>query len=250
MDGRKPPRESEVQERRADPRKTLSLHIHYHQDGSVDVRDGTLVDLTLHGAGLQTARPIPVGKGIVLELVAPHGETARVAAEVEYSRRLRENQYRIGLRFVEMSVEERDAIEDILRVEMPERGALFPSAPTATAEAPARGPRGLERRRAGRLATSRAITYKIFGASGRSEEEGLAKVVDLSLTGISMRTSNPIQQGISLQIEVVHTSGIRSTIEAECIYCRKEGEGMFINGLRFVATEKSDLLHFSRILSV
>lgn len=249
MEGPRASPRSGVQERRAEERTAHSLHIRYSTAGSNDISRGMLVDLNISGAGIQTEQPLPVGTRLILELTSPDGSTARCAAEILHSRRSENCFYCAGVKFIDLDEKDLAAIQDILQVDVPPGDQQFAPVMLPPREPLGNLSSGLERRRAARVGVNRSISYKIYGAYGRVQEEGVAQLFDLSLTGVGLRTSGPICQGISLQLEVVYSGGLRCAIEAECIYCRKDSEAVFTNGLRFTAIEKSDLAFFSKLLA-
>lgn len=249
MDGPRANPRSTARNHRGEPRSSHSLNIRYAQEGSPAISRGTLVDLTMRGAGVRTDRPLTVGRRLILEIVSPSGSTARCAAEIMHSRRASDGGYHSGARFVDLDEHDREALQYILRLDVP----LIVEGPTEVEEPPPPPPledrAGPERRRAARFPVHRAISYKIFEPGGGVSEEGVAQIFDLSLTGVGLRTCGPVRQGISLQLEVVYSGGLRCMIEAECIYCRKDGGDSFTNGLRFTAVERSDLSFFSQLLA-
>ena len=249
MEGPEAVPRSSVQDRRANERSPHSLHIRYTQDDSKQINRGKLVDLNQNGAGIHTDLPLLVGSRLILEVTSPSGGTARCAGEVLHSRRARDRTYRAGVRFIDIDEKDQNAIGQILQIDVPLGREIFPENPPPEPDPLKDLPSGLERRRAARVAVNRSISYKIFGARGRVQVEGVAQLFDLSLNGVGLRTSSPIVQGISLQLEVVYSGGLRCAIEAECIYCRMEGMEKYTNGLRFTAIERSDLSFFSKLLA-
>ena len=236
--------EGSVQNHRAEPRAPVALQIRYSDPGDLEISQGRLADLNTGGACVVTKHPLPVGSRLIIEIPTPEGATTRCAAEIAYSRRGSDGLYRNGAKFLDLDVPDREALQAIVRIDEPTPDPMLGVEETPL---PFRPP-GPERRRASRFDMTRPVSYKIYGPNGRVEEEGLAEIFNLSLTGVGLLTSGPIRQGISFQLEVVYAGGLKCAIEAECVYCRKNGEHNFVNGLRFTAAERSDLKFFSRIL--
>ena len=238
-----------VGERRLKRREPVTLNIRYNEAGSTDISQGMLCDHNMGGAAIRTPQPLPVGKRLILEIASPAGTAARCAAEIRYTSRSADDGYKSGARFIDLDGKDLEALQAILQLKPPPKAGPFPREKPPPAGSLSKISSGLERRKAGRFSIERSVSFKIFDASGRSAEEGVAEIFDLSLTGIGVRTSVPILQGVSLQLEVVYAGGLRCAIEAECIYCRKESNGTFANGLRFTALERADLSFFSKMLA-
>ncbi|MCZ6601999.1 MAG: PilZ domain-containing protein [Planctomycetota bacterium] len=249
MEGHKAHPRSSVDDRRTQVRAAKCLHVRYTQEGSPTVNRGTLVDLNNTGAGILTEQPLDVGTRVVLEINSPSGSRARCAAEVLHSRQGEGQSFRAGVLFIDLDEQDTEAISQILQVDIPVKNNPFVPRKIVPKESLSNLPSGLERRRAPRVGIDRSISFKIFGTKGLPEREGVAQLFDLSLNGVGLRTSMAIRQGVSLQLEVVYSGGLRCAIEAECIYCRKDDDENFINGLRFISVERSDLAFFAQLLA-
>ena len=85
--------------------------------------DAIAYDFSEGGASLSTDCPVPIGTGILLKFrlvnknVPSVDESARrfeIQAESRYCTRLKDNSYRVGLRFMNLSRSDREFISDCL----------------------------------------------------------------------------------------------------------------------------------------
>src|SRR5689334_10374810 len=103
-------------ERRAGRRKSLRIQARISVEDESQL-DAHTVDLSHHGVSVTSPRPLNEGVGCAIELCAGAGTLAAppaLRAEVRYCTRLRDGQFRIGMRFTSVSIEAAELILAVL----------------------------------------------------------------------------------------------------------------------------------------
>jgi PilZ domain len=109
-----PPRSVELtlSDRREKSRQTLGVQARVCPDGDEPL-DVHTVDLSSHGLAITSARPLNVEHECNVELGVSVPELARppaLRASVRYCARLRDDQFRIGMKFTAVSIEAAELI--------------------------------------------------------------------------------------------------------------------------------------------
>jgi hypothetical protein len=99
-------------ERRGSPREVLQVQARICMDGDSEL-DVHTVDLSSHGIAITSTRPLNVNQECSVELGISVPELASppaLRASVRYCARLREDQFRIGMKFSAVSIEAAELI--------------------------------------------------------------------------------------------------------------------------------------------
>ena len=103
-------------DRRQSPRKIIQVLARVLVDGDVPL-DTQTVDLSHHGVSITSPRPLNVGQECIVELGVSVPEIAAppvLRAGVCYCSRMREGEFRIGLKFTSVSIEAAELIVAVL----------------------------------------------------------------------------------------------------------------------------------------
>ena len=110
--------ELETCERRTAPREVIRVRARVSPDGEPPL-DVNTVDLSSHGLAITSTQPLNVNQECNVELGISVPEIANppaLRASVRYCARLREDQFRIGMRFTAVSVEAAELIVAVLEL--------------------------------------------------------------------------------------------------------------------------------------
>jgi len=107
-----------ARERRAAPREVIRVQARVSPEGEPPL-DVHTVDLSAHGLAITSTRPLNVDQECNVDLGISAPELARspaLRASVRYCARLREDQFRIGLKFTAVSVEAAELLVAVLNL--------------------------------------------------------------------------------------------------------------------------------------
>jgi PilZ domain-containing protein len=110
--------DSVARERREKKREVIRVRARIAPDGESPL-DVHTVDLSAHGLAITSARPLNVDQVCIVEIGISVPEIARppaLRASVRYCARLREDQFRIGMKFTDVSVEAAELIVAVLEL--------------------------------------------------------------------------------------------------------------------------------------
>jgi hypothetical protein len=99
-------------DRREKPRHAIRVQVRISPEGDAPLEAHT-ADLSAHGLAITSDRPLNVEQECRVELGISAPQTARPAslrASVRYCARLRDNEFRIGMKFTDVSIEAAEAI--------------------------------------------------------------------------------------------------------------------------------------------
>jgi hypothetical protein len=103
-------------ERRGNAREVLRVEARIRIDGEPPLEANT-IDLSSHGVAITATRPLNVGCECIVELGVSASEIATppaLRASVRYCARLREDRFRIGMKFTAVSIEAAELIVAVL----------------------------------------------------------------------------------------------------------------------------------------
>ena len=103
-------------DRRLSPRKVMQVMARVQVDWDAPL-DAQTVDLSHHGVSITSPRRLNVGQECIVELGVSVPEIASppaLRASVRYCTRLRDGEFRIGMRFVSVSIEAAELIVAVL----------------------------------------------------------------------------------------------------------------------------------------
>lgn len=103
-------------DRRQSPRKVMQVQARVLLDGDAPL-DAQTVDLSHHGVSITLSRQMNVGQECVVELGVSVPEIANppvLRAGVCYCSRMRDGEFRIGMKFTEVSIEAAELIVAVL----------------------------------------------------------------------------------------------------------------------------------------
>jgi hypothetical protein len=103
-------------ERRDQPREVMRVEARIRVDGEPPLEAST-IDLSSHGVAITATRPLNVGCECIVELGVSVPEIATpptLRASVRYCARLREDRFRIGMKFTAVSIEAAELIVAVL----------------------------------------------------------------------------------------------------------------------------------------
>jgi len=103
-------------DRRQSPRKVMQVQARVLLEGDTPLQTQT-VDLSHHGVSVTSPRQLNVGQECTVELGVSVPEIARppvLRAGVCYCSRMREGEFRIGMKFTEVSIEAAELIVAVL----------------------------------------------------------------------------------------------------------------------------------------
>lgn len=103
-------------DRRSSPRKTMQVRARVRIDADTPV-DAQTADLSCHGLSITSSRQLNVGQECIVELGVSVPEIASppvLRAAVRYCSRMREGEFRIGLKFTSVSIEAAELIVAVL----------------------------------------------------------------------------------------------------------------------------------------
>jgi PilZ domain len=103
-------------DRREKAREVIRVEARICLDGESPL-DVHTIDLSAHGLAINSTRPLNVGQECTVELgitVPEIAQPAKLRASVRYCARLREDKYRIGMKFTNVSVEAAELIVAVL----------------------------------------------------------------------------------------------------------------------------------------
>ena len=105
-----------LSERRGNPREVIRVEARIRVDGELPLEAST-IDLSPHGVAITATRPLNVGCECIVELGVSVPEIATppaLRASVRYCARLREDRFRIGMKFTNVSIEAAELIVAVL----------------------------------------------------------------------------------------------------------------------------------------
>ena len=103
-------------ERRQSPRKVMQVQARVRVEDDTPL-DAQTVDLSHHGVSITLSRPLNVGLECIVELGVSVPEIASppaLRAAVRYCSRMREGEFRIGMKFTSVSIEAAELIVAVL----------------------------------------------------------------------------------------------------------------------------------------
>jgi c-di-GMP-binding flagellar brake protein YcgR len=99
-------------DRREKPRHAIQVQVRIRPEGDAPL-EALTADLSAHGLAITAKRPLNVEQECSIELGISAPQTAHPAslrASVRYCARLRDDEYRIGMKFTDVSIEAAEAI--------------------------------------------------------------------------------------------------------------------------------------------
>ena len=109
-------REGARADRRLSPRKVMQVMARVRVEADAPL-DAQTVDLSHHGVSITSSRQLNVGRECIVELGVSVPEIASppaLRASVRYCTRMREGEFRIGLKFTSVSIEAAELIVAVL----------------------------------------------------------------------------------------------------------------------------------------
>ena len=104
-----------------------------------------------------------------------------------------------------------------------------------------------DKRKHPRVKIENLVSYVCTDDGGNEIEEGLGKIMDVSLGGILIETIKPIGTQDILLTTIDIDDKIMNMI-GKVVYCRTEGSGMFRSGIEFHETKENIKLFATNLI--
>ena len=100
-----------------------------------------------------------------------------------------------------------------------------------------------------RVKTSNGVSYVCIDENGNEIEQGMGKTIDISIGGILLETSVPIESKYIL-IATIDLKGNLIEIRGKVVYSRKIEFREFLNGIQFLETPERQIKIIAEFIKV
>lgn len=107
----------------------------------------------------------------------------------------------------------------------------------------------INKRKNPRVKTSNGVSYVCIDENGNEIEQGMGKTIDISLGGILLETSVPIESKYIL-IATIDLKGNLIEIRGKVVYSRKIEFREFLNGIQFLETPERQIKIIAEFIKV
>lgn len=107
----------------------------------------------------------------------------------------------------------------------------------------------INKRKNPRVKTSNGVSYVCIDENGNEIEQGMGKTIDISLGGILLKTSVPIESKYIL-LATIDLKGNVIEIRGKVGYSRKIESGEFLNGIQFLETPERQVKIITEFIKV
>jgi len=107
----------------------------------------------------------------------------------------------------------------------------------------------INKRKNPRVKTSNGVSYVCIDENGNEIEQGMGKTIDISLGGILLKTSVPIESKYIL-LATIDLKGNVIEIRGKVAYSRKIESGEFLNGIQFLETPERQVKIIAEFIKV
>ena len=107
----------------------------------------------------------------------------------------------------------------------------------------------INKRKNPRVKTSNGVSYICIDENGNEIEQGMGRAIDISLGGMLLETSVPIESKYIL-IATIDLEGNLIEIRGKVAYSRKIESGEFLTGIQFLETPERQIKIIAEFIKV
>jgi len=107
----------------------------------------------------------------------------------------------------------------------------------------------INKRKNPRVKTSNSVSYVCIDENGNEIEQGMGKTIDISLGGMLIETSVPIESKYIL-IATIDLKGNLIEIRGKVVYSRKNESREFLTGIQFLETPERQIKIIAKFIKV
>ena len=107
----------------------------------------------------------------------------------------------------------------------------------------------INKRKNPRVKTSNGVSYICIDENGNEIEQGMGRTIDISVGGMLIETSVPIESKYIL-IATIDLKGNFIEIRGEVAYSRKNESGEFLTGIQFLETLERQIKIIAEFIKV
>lgn len=83
-----------------------------------------------------------------------------------------------------------------------------------------------------RIKTANLVDYTLFDQDGKPLGQGKGRTINLSLNGILLKTTSPLQ-GVYVLLMTIDLNGNDVKVEGRLVYSTEDGTGHYLSGIEF-----------------
>jgi len=107
----------------------------------------------------------------------------------------------------------------------------------------------INKRKNPRVKTSNGVSYVCMDENGNGIDQGMGRTIDISLGGMLLETSVPIESKYIL-LATIDLKGNLIEIRGEIAYSRSIKSGEFLNGIQFLETPERQIKIIAEFIKV